>query len=118
MSRAAKSIAVWGVYMMVVGLGCLLIPNTILTILGLPTTTEVWIRVIGLLVVVFGAYYFYCARKNAIPFFRVTVPGGIVFAIGLVALVALGLSGPTLIIFGAMDMVGAIWTWMSSRATN
>jgi hypothetical protein len=117
MSRAALSITVWGVYMIVAGLGFLLLPNTILPLIGFPTTAEVWIRVAGLLVVILGAYYFYFARNEVVPFFRVTIPGRVAFAVGVAALVGLGLSGPSLLLFGVLDLVGAIWTWWALRAT-
>jgi hypothetical protein len=109
---------VWGVYLIVAGLGFLFIPNVVLPLFGFSTTTEVWIRVVGLLVAILGAYYFYSARRNVVPFFRITVPGRIAFAVGVIGLVTFGLSGPSLLIFGALDVIGAIWTWLSLRTTT
>jgi len=118
MSRVAISSMVWGVYLIVAGLGFLLLPNVVLPLFGFSTTTEVWIRVVGLLVAILGAYYVYCARNNVVPFFRITVPGRIAFAVGIVGLVTLGLSGPSLLIFGVLDFAGAMWTWLSLRTTT
>jgi hypothetical protein len=111
MSRTAWSILVWGIYMIVIGLGFLFLPNAILPVFGFPTTSEAWIRVTGLLVVILGFYYVYCARSNAVPFFHATIPGRFAFALGLAALVALGLSAPPLLLLGALDAGGALWTW-------
>lgn len=118
MGRAAISALVWGIYLMVAGAGFLLIPNTLLPLIGLPTTTEVWIRVLGLLAAVLGLFFFYCARGNVVPFFRVSVAGRLVFAIGIAALVVFGFSGPSLLIFAAADLVGGIWTWVALRTTT
>jgi hypothetical protein len=117
MRGASLSIAVWGAYMMVAGLGFIVLPNILLPVFGLPTTTEVWVRVTGLLVAIFGAIFFSCARNNDVAFFRLTVPARIAFAVGLAAFVALGMSGPTLLIFGVLDVIGAIWTWLALRST-
>jgi hypothetical protein len=116
MNKSAFSCFAWGLYLVSAGSGFLFIPNVFLPLFGLPTTTEVWIRVIGLLVVILGYYYIHCARTNAMPFIQITVPGRIVFAIGLVVLVLLGFSAPGLLLIGIVDTFGAIWTWWALRA--
>jgi hypothetical protein len=118
MSRAAVSVLAWGIYLIGAGLGFLLTPNLVLPIFGLPTTTEVWVRVVGLLAAIIGMYYVSCARGNVVPFFRLTVTGRLLFMAGSVALVALGLSSPSFLLIGALDTIGAIWTWLSLRATT
>ncbi len=116
MSQAAISIVAWGIYMMAAGLGLLFIPNTLLAMVGLPESTDVWIRVAGLLVSILGAYYANCACNNVVSFFRVTIPGRMAFAVGLIVLVALGFSGPGLLVLAGIDLMGAVWTWVSLRA--
>jgi hypothetical protein len=116
MSKAAVSMIVWGLYDVGVGLGFLFIPNALLPIFGFPTITEVWIRVLGLLVLVLALYHIYCARNNVVPFFQITVPGRGLFAIGLVVLVLMGFSGPGLVIFAIIEVLGAAWTWWSLKA--
>ena len=69
MNKAAVSIMTWGLYEAGTGLGFLLIPNILLPIFGFPTTTEVWIRVLGLVVLALALYHIHCARNNVIPFF-------------------------------------------------
>jgi hypothetical protein len=115
MSKSAFSILGWGLYEVGVGLGFLLIPNVLLPIFGFPTTTEVWIRVIGLIVLALALYHVHCARNNVIPFFQITIPGRVLFAIGLVALYAMGFAGPGLILFAVLEVAGAAWTWWALR---
>lgn len=115
MSKSAVSITAWGVYEVGVGLGFLLIPNVLLPIFGFPTTTEVWIRVVGLIVLALAAYHIHCARNNVIPFFQITVPGRIGFAIGLIILFLMGFAGVGLVLFAVIEILGAAWTWSALR---
>lgn len=116
MNRAAMSVLVWGVYLIFAGLGFLLMPNFVLPLFGFATTTEAWVRVVGLLAAILGMYYFYCAQWNVVPFFRLTVAGRLAFMAGSIGLVVLGISSPGLLIIGGLDTIGAIWTWLSLRA--
>jgi hypothetical protein len=106
---------VWGFYEIGVGLGFLLIPNVLLPIFGFPTTTEVWIRVVGLIVLALAVYHIHCARNNVIPFFQITVPGRIGFAIGLIILFLMGFAGVGLVLFAIIEILGAVWTWSALR---
>ena len=116
MSRAAMSVMVWGVYLIGAGLGFLLMPNLVLPLFGLPTTTEVWVRVVGLLADIVGMYYVNCARCNVVPFFRLTVAGRLLFMAGSIGLAALGFVSPSFLIIGGLDTLGAIWTWLALRS--
>lgn len=116
MSRAAMSVLVWGIYLIGAGLGFLIMPNFVLPLFGFATTTEAWVRVVGLLAAIVGMYYFYCARWNVVPFFRLTVVGRLAFMAGSIGLVVLGIASPSLLIIGGLDTIGAIWTWQSLRA--
>lgn len=115
MSRAALSAFVWGVYLIIAGLGLLLVPNFVLPLLGFATTAEGWVRVLGLLASILGMYYVFSARWNIVPFFQLTVAGRLAFMAGCIGLVISGLMSPSLLIFGVLDTIGAIWTWLSLR---
>lgn len=115
MTKPAKSIFTWGILMVLFGACYLFAPNFFLPLFGLPPTTEVWIRVFALLLALLGGYYLICAWNNDIIFFRVTIPGRLLFALGLAAFVALGQAKPILLLLGAVDTCGAIWTWQTIR---
>jgi len=115
MSRAALSAFVWGAYLIIAGLGLLLVPNFVLPLLGFATTAEGWVRVLGLLASILGMYYVFSARWNMVPFFQLTVAGRLAFMAGCIGLVISGLMSPSLLIFGGLDAIGAIWTWLSLR---
>ncbi len=50
MSKSAKSVLVFSIYMFSLGLILVLFPNLLLNIFSVPETNEVWIRVVGVLV--------------------------------------------------------------------
>jgi small basic protein len=115
MTRAARSVYVFGIYL--VGLGGVLIgsPNTLLTLVRLPTTTEPWIHVLGVAVLGMGMLFLASARAELTPFFRASV-GVRLFAFAtLVALALLNIAPPLVAAFGLADLSGAIWTFAALR---
>ena len=116
MSRAARSILVFGIYL--IGLGCslLLKPNTMLALFGQPQTTEPWLRVVGIVVLVVGLYYVCAAREDVAPLFRWTTWARPLAFVILIGLVAAGVAPRFVVILGAIDAAGALWTWLALRA--
>ncbi|MBE0635318.1 hypothetical protein IH601_04930 [Candidatus Bipolaricaulota bacterium] len=51
MSKAARSLFVFGVYLVVLGLFLLIVPNTLITQFGLPEPHDVWIQLLRMLLV-------------------------------------------------------------------
>ncbi len=117
MRNPALTITVFAIYLVGVGLSFVLVPNLLLPLFGFPTTTEVWVRIVGLLSVILGAYFLYCARHDQRYFFQATVFCRILFSLGLVAFALLGLGSPMLIAFSLIDLAGAAWTALALRAT-
>ena len=118
MSRSAKTILVFGLYLCVLGFILLVTPNTLLGVLGLPLTTEVWIRILGGLVGIAGGYYIQAARHELIPFFRATIWGRLTVLVLLVVFAALSLTPPMIVLFGIIDAIGAFWTAAALRPTS
>ena len=111
MSQPATSTLVFGIYLILVGLAQMLVPNQILTLLGLPETQEVWFRALGLVMVVLGYHCLVAARSEDLPFFQaalVTMPFTIVV---LIAFVALGFVGPSLLLLAVVNAVFLAWVW-------
>ncbi len=117
MSKAATSVFVFGVYLIVIGLGFLLVPNLPLGLLGFPATTEPWIRVVAMLLLILAYYYIQAARNEMTGFFHLTVHSRASVIVFFVAFVALGLAQPMLILFGVVDLLAAIWTALALRTT-
>ncbi len=115
MNSSTKSIQVFGVYLICLGLFLLVLPNLLLQTFGLGSTSEPWIRVLGVVVAALGYYYLIAAKSNSTAFFAATVYGRTWLLLAFIALVFLGLAKPMLILFGVVDFAGAAWTWNSLR---
>ena len=113
MSATAVSILAFGIYIVVIGAGFLLIPNTILPLLKLPKTNEPWIRVMGCVILVLGFYYIISAQNELTPFFWATVIGRFGILVLFVSLVISKKAPPVIIMFGVIDAAGGIWTFLT-----
>lgn len=118
MARSAKSILIFGIYLVVLGIVLIMAPNMLLGLFGIPPTTEVWIRVLGVIVAILGCYYIVAGQNGLVPFFRATVYGRSAVLISFVVFAILGLVKPILILFGMIDFLGAIWTALMLRAES
>ncbi|HEX2779212.1 MAG TPA: hypothetical protein VHM30_06925 [Gemmatimonadaceae bacterium] len=115
MSAAARSLFVFGLYAVLAGLGLILVPATVLGLLGFPPTADGWVRVVGVLAVCVGAYHVVAARNELQPYLRASVPVRIGFAAGLAALVGTGRMPRALLLLAAVDLLGALWTAFALR---
>ncbi len=116
MSKGALSVFVFGLYLLVLGIVLIVVPNFLLGLFSLPGTTEVWIRVVGMLVLILFFYYTQAARKEFTDFFRFTVYARASVIVFFIAFVLLGFADPPLILFGVVDLLGAIWTALALRS--
>lgn len=116
MSRAAVSLAVFGSYLVVLGVLLASAPNLVLRPFGFAPAEEPWVRVLGCVVGTLGAYYLAAARQEVAPLFRWSVWGrGVVF-VAFGGLVTAGLAPPMLVLFGVVDLAAALWTHLALRA--
>jgi len=114
MNSAARSVFVFGLYLVLVGL--VVAPDTALAPLGFPPADETWLRVVGLLVLALASYYVLAARHGLTAFFHWTVFVRAGVFVAFVALVLLGLAPRPLALLGAVDLAAALWTLFSLRA--
>jgi hypothetical protein len=116
MTPAARSLLVFGVYLLGLAVALILAPNFLLGLFGVPPTQEVWIRVLGLLVGIVGAYYVIMVRRSLSALYMPTVVARVFAFVLLCAFALLQIGPPQLAIFGVIDLLGALWTWSALRA--
>jgi hypothetical protein len=115
-SRAALSVRIFAFYLLSLGAVLLLVPNWLLALFALPTTTEVWIRVVGMLVILLAYYYHRASSHGWVEFYRATVHARTLVLVCFTGFVLLGMAPPVLIVFGAVDAAAAAWTaWCLAR---
>jgi hypothetical protein len=115
MTPAARSVCYFGFYLYVVGVTLMAVPNMFLQTLQLPETNEVWIRVVGVLAFGLGFYYHRTSVQNNVAFFKLTVPTRVFVFIAFTAFVVLKYVPPILIGIGAVDLLGAAWTYYALK---
>ena len=110
MNKAAQSVFYFGIYLALLGLALLIKPNFILGMFGMPETSEIWIRVVGMLVLLLAVYYTQMGRQGLVPFLWITVYARMAVIVFFTAFVLIYSVSPMLILFGAVDFLGALWT--------
>ncbi|OVE78658.1 hypothetical protein BVY01_04830 [bacterium I07] len=118
MSNSGKSVFVFGIYLVVLGLGFLICPNFILNIFGIPETAEPWIRVMAMLLLFLAYYDVQAARSNFIDFFKWSVSARSSVIVFFLIFVLLDIAPPILILFGVIDLIAALWTAFELRREN
>jgi hypothetical protein len=115
MSSSAKSMLIFGIYLVGLGTFLVLTPNILLSLVGVPITNEVWIRIVGMLILFLAFFYIESARKGFTDYFRMTVITRPFVIIFFMVFILLGFVRPVLILFGIIDLVGALWTGWALR---
>jgi len=110
MSKAARSVLLFSIYLMVMGTVLIIAPNFLLGLIGLPSTDEVYIRILGMLVFILGSYYLKAAQNDLTAFIRWTVYGRLAGFLMFCLLVFGGFGPPILILFGIADGAAALYT--------
>jgi hypothetical protein len=118
MTSAARSVYVFGIYLLIVGGALMGSPNTLLSVLGIEPTTEPWIRILGVVVMAIGMLDLACARTNQVGFFRATVYTRTFAFISFVVFAVFGIAPAILILFGVVDLLGALWTFVALRSVR
>ncbi len=102
-------------YVIISGLSLLFFPNFLLGIFGLEPAHEIWIRVLGMLVLALSFYYYAMYKNGGKEIIRATIQGRLFFCAGLVAFVILGMVKPVLIGFALAETGLALWTLSEIR---
>ena len=115
MSSAALTIFVWAIYVLVIGTLLAVVPNTVLSLFDLPETGEVWIKVLGIVLVLLALYYADSAWSEARHLYVASILGRGFAAAALIVLVITG-EPWQLLIFAAVEVVGLTWTYGTLRS--
>ncbi|MBC7367145.1 MAG: hypothetical protein H7343_10110 [Undibacterium sp.] len=110
LSKPARPLFLFGHYAISAGLAFIAAPDASLALSRLPSIPVGWTRFVGLLALVIGTYDIVCARAETRAFIRASVFTRLGFAVGTALLVAGGQMPPSLLVLGAVDAAGAIWT--------
>ena len=118
MTRPARSLQVFGLYLGLLGLLLTVAPNLLLDLFGFSTTSEPWIRVLGFVVVVLAHYYLAAAHGEDRLFMRATIIPRLTVLPVFAIFVWAGWAPVNLLLFALPDLLGALWTRQALSAES
>jgi hypothetical protein len=89
----------------------------VLDLFGVPHTHEVWIRILGTVLMYVGTYYLVAARHEVTPIFRASIAVRLSLIVVLAGLVLFAHGKPVIMLFGVADLLGALWTRAALRTS-
>ena len=117
MTRAQLSVYMFGLYLISgIALPLIFIPHFSLGLFGLSAGDGMWVRYVGVLAGVIGAFYIAAVLTRTDIMLGWTVPARYATATFICVMVALGKVGLTLLLFAALDALTASITWIAIRA--
>lgn len=116
MSRAARSLFIFGIYLEFLALALIVAPNVLLRVFGVASTHEIWIRLVGVVAGNIGVYYLLAARHGFTPIITASVPVRFALMAFFAGFVVFDHAEPSILFFGAADVIGAAWTLVALRA--
>ncbi|NDJ52636.1 MAG: hypothetical protein GYB68_06080 [Chloroflexi bacterium] len=116
MTRAARSVLIFGIYIIASGSVLLVFPEAMTTFMGIPAPLDGWARLFGAMAVWLGIYYVVCGQSDARGFIQATVHLRPTVLPTLVVLVLLGEFPVGVVGMGVADLLGAVWTFLAMRA--
>lgn len=117
MSKTALSVYMFGLYAIFgVGLPFLLIPHFAIGLFGMTAGDDMWIRLLGLFVLIMGCYYVMAVRVDFEQFYGWTIPARYATATFMTVAPIAGIVAPTILIFAAVDGIAATLTLLAKRA--
>jgi len=117
MSAPARTVIAHAAYLTVAGLAFLLAPEGLARLLGV-TAEPYLVRIIGLLMLCFAAYYGQFARHEDRPLIGASVAVRVCLAAAFVLLVMADLAPMPLLAFALVDLVGAAATALALRGRS
>ncbi len=114
-SNRHLSLLVQAIYVIITGLQLIFVPNLLLGMFGFEPTSEIWIKVLGIVILPLSAVYYAISKQgNAESLWATIVSRGFV-GVGFILLALSGQAKLNLILFAGIDIATAVWTWLEMR---
>ncbi|MEQ9231433.1 MAG: hypothetical protein RIF46_12190 [Cyclobacteriaceae bacterium] len=111
MTKAARTVWVFGIYLMLEGVFLMMAPASMLHAIGIPDPNSVWRIVLGFVVAVLGYYYIRNGKENLRPFFTFTVQIRLLQLGFFVWLYFFERGTMALVLFSVVEAIAGVWTW-------
>lgn len=110
MNRVSKSILIFGIYSLLMGIVLLFIPHYILPVFNLPVSGEPWLNLLGFVLMCSSYYYIRSAFSGNPQFAVYTTHTRFAAPIIVAYLMLSGKADWHFLSFGIIDGLGGLWT--------
>lgn len=112
MKKTLKTIKVFGIYSMIMGIVLLVFPDVVLPIVGIAKPVDAWTRMLGFVLICSSYYYIRSAFAGNIEFAKWTIHTRFAAPIVVIILIVSGFAPKTFLPFGIIDGLGGLWTFI------
>jgi hypothetical protein len=118
MSHSARSVFIYGIYVLIVGLVFTFAPSFLLKAINVTYVPEPWVRTVGVFMLGASIYFVFSGKLNIRPFFALTIYARFMSFAFYTMFVVTGLARVTILPFGIIDLIGALWTGFALRSES
>jgi hypothetical protein len=115
MNRASKSIFIFGLYSLLMGVVLLFLPNKVLPLFYIPVSGEAWLNLLGFLLMCSSYYYIRSAFSGSLQFALYTTHTRFAAPLVVAYLISTGKADWHFLSFGIVDGLGGLWTWFELK---
>lgn len=115
MNRTSKSIFIFGIYSLLMGIILLFFPNLVLPLFNLPVTGEPWLNLLGFVLICSSYYYIRSAISGNMEFALYTTHTRFAAPLVVAYLISTGKADWHFLSFGVVDGLGGLWTWFELK---
>ena len=114
-SNRYMSLLVQSIYVLLTGLQLVFVPNMLLGIFGFDETSEVWIKVLGLVVISLSFIYYALHKSGNAEVATASMWARFFVGAGFILLVVSGQTKAAMVLFAGVDIATATWTWFELK---
>jgi hypothetical protein len=109
------SLTVQAIYVAITGLQLIFIPATLVGLFGFDPPLEIWIKVLGIIVLGLSIMYITINKSGNREVVMSTIIFRVFVALGFLLLVLIGQVRSSLLLFAGIDVATAIWSWLELK---
>ncbi len=113
--KKSLSLSVQAIYVLITALQLIFVPNMLLGMFGFEPTSEIWIKVLGVVLMSLVLVYYGIIQSGDKNILKITIYSRLIVVLGFLLLVATGQAATPLILFAGIDLATAIWTWFELK---
>ena len=114
-SNRHMSLVVQAIYVIITGLQLIFVPNMLLNMFGFDATSDIWIKVLGIVILPLSAVYYAISKQGNEESVRATIISRGFVGVGFIHLALSGQAKLNLILFAGIDIATAVWTWVELK---